>query len=230
VRLAGDSRTHLLRAANEAFAIELALAPEKPPVLHGERGVSQKASGFGRASHYYSLTRLEGSGAVTLEGRAHSVRGLAWMDHEFGSNQLAEGQSGWDWFSIQLDDGRDLMLYRIRLADGGADPHSSGTLIERDGRTTQLPLAAFSIEARGTWESPKTGATYPAGWTLRVPSASLVLDVTPNVADQELVTGGTVGVHYWEGSVRASGRAGERAVAGRGYVELTGYAGRVPGF
>jgi len=230
VRLDGDGVTHLLRAASGTFGIELALAPQKPPVFHGESGVSRKAEGLGRASHYYSLTRLAGPGTVTLEGRDHPVDGLVWMDHEFGSNQLAEDQEGWDWFSIQLDDGRDLMLYRMRLEDGGTDPHSSGTLIERDGRARHLPREAFTIEAHGEWKSPNTSAVYPAGWTLRVPSADLVLEVTPNVVDQELVTGGTVNVHYWEGSVRASGRSGGRPLAGRGYVELTGYAGDVPGF
>jgi predicted secreted hydrolase len=230
VTLGEDGQAHVLRAATERFGIELSLAPRKPPAIHGEGGVSQKAEGVGRASHYYSLTRMAATGAVTLEGRRTPVTGLAWMDHEYGSNQLAEGQTGWDWFSLQLDDGRDLMLYRMHREGGGTDPWSSGTLISPDGRTTHLPVDAFTIEARGEWKSPATGAVYPAGWTLRVPPLALELVVTPNVADQELVTGGTVGVNYWEGSVRVTGRAGGQPASGRGYVELTGYAGRVPAF
>jgi len=230
VRLADDGRTHELRAATNSFGLDLRLRPGKPPVIHGAGGVSQKAEGLGRASHYYSLTRLAGSGTVSLEGRTYPVTGLAWMDHEFGSNQLAAGQRGWDWFCIQLDDGRDLMLYRMRLEGGGTDPYSSGTLVDRDGRTTHLPLSAFTIEPRGTWTSGKTGAVYPSGWTVRVPGERLELELTPSVDDQELVTGGAAGVHYWEGSVRVSGHADGRAVGGRGYVELTGYAGRVPAF
>lgn len=230
VTLAGDGRTHRLRAAAETFAIDLALAPSKPPVVHGAGGVSQKAAGVGQASHYYSLTRLEGGGTLTLEGRTSPVEGLAWMDHEFGSNQLAEHQVGWDWFSLQLDDGRDLMLYRMRLEDGGADPHSSGTLVERDGRARHLPSGAFTIEATGAWTSPKTGGVYPALWRVRVPGEGLDLIVEPVLADQELVTGGAAGVSYWEGAVRVNGASPGAAVTGHGYVELTGYAGRIPAF
>jgi predicted secreted hydrolase len=230
VTLAEDGVTHRLVAAGEDFAIDLALAPGKPPVIHGENGVSQKAEGVGRASHYYSLTRLAGTGTLTLNDRALPVKSVAWMDHEFGSNQLAAGQRGWDWFSLQLDDGRDLMLYRMRRDDGTADPWSSGTLIDRDGRARHLKLDAFRIAETATWKSPKSGGTYPAAWRIEVPGEELVLRVEPVMADQELVTGGAAGVIYWEGSVRASGTARGAPIAGRGYVELTGYAGRVPAF
>src|SRR6185436_395164 len=205
------------------------LQSDRPPAIHGEGGVSRKSSGVGEASHYYSLPQLASTGTVTLEGRTYPVRGLTWMDHEFGSGRLAPSLRGWDWFSLQLDDGRSLMLYVLRRKDGGVDSASSGTLIEADGRTRHLPLAAFETRSAMTWKSPRTGATYPSGWTVRVPSADLDLEVTPELADQELVTGGAVGVVYWEGAVRASGRAGGKKIAGRGYVELTGYTGRTPG-
>ncbi len=230
VRLGDDGVTHRLDAAGKGFGLALDLAPEKPPAIHGEGGVSRKAAGLGRASHYYSLSRMAAKGRIEQDGRTVPVTGVAWMDHEFGSNQLAPDQAGWDWFSLQLDDGRELMLYRMRLKDGGTDPFSSGTLIGAEGRTTHLPREAFSIEATGEWKSGRTGAVYPAGWKVRVPSAGLDLAVTPNVADQELVTGGAVGVHYWEGSVRIGGRDGAHTASGVGYVELTGYAGRVPAF
>jgi predicted secreted hydrolase len=230
VRLGPDARTHALVADAGEFALALELVAEKPPALHGERGLSRKAAGEGRASHYASLTRLETRGTVTLSGRRFAVRGSSWMDHEFGSGALAEDQVGWDWVSLQLDDGRDLMLYRMRRRDGTADPASSGTLVERDGRTRHLPRDAFELRATGAWTSPHTGTAYPSGWTIRVPGEGLELEVEPTLRDQELRTEGTAGLAYWEGSVRARGRSGRGAVAGRGYVELTGYAGGRPGF
>lgn len=227
--LAEDGRTHRLRARGESFAIDLALGSNQPPAIHGDQGVSRKSAGVGEASHYYSMPWLATTGTVEVEGRRFTVRGTTWMDHEFGSGRLAASLVGWDWFSLQLDDGRALMLYLLRRKDGGLDPASSGTLIGADGRTRHLPLEAFETRATSRWKSPRTGATYPCGWTVRVPSIALELEVTPELADQELVTGGAAGVIYWEGAVRATGRSGGRAIGGRGYVELTGYTGRTPG-
>jgi predicted secreted hydrolase len=205
-------------------AIELSLASRKPPVIHGKDGVDQKAAGMGRASHYYSLTRLQGDGTLVIHGRREPVTAQVWMDHEFGSNQLTPAQVGWDWFSLQLDDGRELMLYVMRLQGGGVDAHSNGTLVEADGTWTDVPLDGFRIESRGKWHSGKSGAVYPSAWRLRVPAHGLDLTVTPTVQDQELVTHGPPKVVYWEGSVRATGTSGGRPVSGVGYVELTGYA------
>jgi predicted secreted hydrolase len=227
--LEADRATHRLKARNEKFAIDLALRSDQPPAIHGRGGVSRKSSGVGESSHYYSMPRLASEGTVTLDGRTYPVRGLTWMDHEFGSGRLAASLSGWDWFSLQLDDGRSLMLYLLRRKGGGYDPASSGTLIESGGRTRHLPLDAFETRSTKTWKSPKTGATYPSGWIVRVPSAALELEIIPALADQELVTGGAVGVVYWEGAVRATGAAGGKPIRGRGYVELTGYTGRAPG-
>lgn len=227
--LEDDGRTHRLSAKSKAFALDLALRSDQPPAIHGDQGVSRKSSGVGEASHYYSMPRLASTGTLVLEGRRFEVRGATWMDHEFGSGRLAASLVGWDWFSLQLDDGRSLMLYVLRRKDGGIEPASSGTLIETGGRTRHLPLEAFETRTTMRWKSPRTGATYPSGWTVRVPSAALELEVTPELADQELVTGGAAGVVYWEGAVSVTGRAGDRPVRGRGYVELTGYAGRTPG-
>ena len=213
--------THHLHAAGGGYGLDLALQPAKPPAVHGSGGVSQKSAGRGHASHYYSLTRLLGNGTLTTPRGRFRVDALAWMDHEFGSNQLGPGQVGWDWFSLQLADGRELMLYQLRRRDGHLDPFSSGTLIERDGSTRHLSLAEFSVTVRRHWRSAKTGALYPAGWEVRVPSAHLTVTLTPTVADQELVTTGSTGVAYWEGSVSVQGSA-----RGQGYVELTGYAQR----
>ena len=145
------------------------------------------------------------------------------MDHEFGSNQLRDYQVGWDWFSVQLDNQMELMLYIIRHRDGRADPTSSGTLIYPDGSSEHLPLSSFQIEARGTWQSKKSGTTYPSGWKLKVPGKKLELKLVPTVKDQELTTRKSTLVNYWEGSVRVQGRFEDKDVKGRGYVELTGY-------
>jgi predicted secreted hydrolase len=227
-KLEPDGRTHALRAREGRMGIDLTLTPRKPPVIHGHDGVSQKAAGEGRASHYYSLTRLEGSGVVYLDGTSHDVQAVAWMDHEFGSNQLTAEQVGWDWFSLQLDDGRELMLYDMRLRSGASDAYSSGTLVGRDGTSQHLDRDAFVIESTGEWESPHSSGVYPSAWRVRVPSEGLDLAVTPVLRDQELAVPG--GITYWEGAVTVNGRSSGNAVNGRGYVELTGYAGRVPKF
>lgn len=223
-----DGRTIRLGARAPDFALALELTPLKPPVIHGEGGVSRKGEGRGRATHYVSFTRLATGGTLTVGGRVLVVEGVSWMDHEFGSDALTPDEAGWDWWSVQLDDGRELMLYRLRRRDGTSEPASSGTLVERDGRSVHLPLAAFSTEATGEWTSARSGARYPSGWRLRVPRAGLDLDVTPTVRDQELVSTGPAGLTYWEGSVRVRGTAGGRPVTGVGYVELTGYAGAPP--
>jgi predicted secreted hydrolase len=164
-----------------------------------------------------------------LDGEELPVTGLSWMDHEFGTNQLTPQQKGWDWFSIQLDNNRELMLYVMRLKDGTFDPTSSGTMVYADGTWKHLDLSAYSIEKTEEWESPKTGGVYPSGWILRVPGENLELRVTPTVKNQELVTTSIVGVTYWEGSVQVEGNDQGKPVTGAGYVELTGYVGRVPG-
>ena len=156
------------------------------------------------------------------------MTGLSWMDHEFGSNQLGAGQAGWDWFSLQLEDGRELMLYVLRLKNGRIEPLSSGTVVAANGTSKHLPLSAYRIQNRGTWKSPKSGATYPSGWTIEVPGEGIRLQVEPTVPDQELVTRETH-VTYWEGSVRVTGTSAGKPVRGEGYVELTGYHGRAPG-
>ena len=216
---------HHLQAAADDFELALTLTPAKPPVRHGRSGYSRKGSTPERASCYYSLTRLDTRGTVLREGSAFDVQGLSWMDHEFSSAPLESGITGWDWFSLQLDNGAELMLYLLRLETGAYLPASSGTFVAPDGTAAHLPADAFRVEVRDTWKSPRSGGVYPAGWRIVVPSRSLDLAVTPNLADQELQTPQSTGVTYWEGSVAAVGRGGQgEAVAGSGYVELTGYA------
>jgi predicted secreted hydrolase len=212
-----------LHAAAGANAIDLVQLPLKPPAVHGSGGVSRKSACASCASHYYSYTRLKTTGTLTYNGIPLAVEGLSWMDHEFGSSELAPEQIGWDWFSLQLNDGREVMLYRLRERGGGATPQSSGSVIDRRGLVQALRLADFSVEARSSWVSPHTGARYPSGWRVHIPSRNLDLVLTPTVADQELADAS--GTSYWEGAVTVSTAAG--VPLGAGYVELTGYVSAV---
>jgi len=214
----------MLFANEEDCEINLTLAPLKSEVIHGIDGISQKGPSTGNASHYYSLCRLDTSGQIVVGGESFEVTGLSWMDHEFGTSFLDDEQIGWDWFSIQLEDGRDLMLFEIRRKDGSVDPRSSGTLIESDGAPIHLGHEEFSLLPLQKWQSSASGATYPIGWAVEVPRFGLHLDVTAAVEDQELRTPESTGVTYWEGSVTTEGRFGDKKVRGRGYLEMTGYA------
>lgn len=216
---------HQIIAGDSNLSLSLNVVPTRPPVVHGINGVSRKGAARGQASHYYSLTRLETNGVLKIKGKKIPVTGISWMDHEFGSNQLAGRQVGWDWFSIQLHNGMDLMIYQLRQEDGRVEPHSSGTLVLPDFRKIHLPWTATAIQLRtlGSWKSSQSQATYPASWEIELPGHDLKLTVVPFVADQELLTQRSTGVTYWEGAVKVQGTYKGRAVEGEGYVELTGY-------
>lgn len=222
--LMGKDETITLRADAEGGGIEFTLRPGKPLVIHGVGGVHQKSEDPAQASHYISYTRLETSGQVRWRGRAYTVRGLTWMDHEFGSSQLGAVEAGWDWLALQLETGDDLMLYQLRRKDGTIIPNSSGTHVDAQGQADRLPRADYTIGVNGYWTSPRSGARYPMGWTVRIPKADAVLTVTPAFEDQEMVPTHTAGTIYWEGAVRVQGKWRGRAVQGKGYVELVGYA------
>ncbi|MBV8602904.1 MAG: carotenoid 1,2-hydratase, partial [Candidatus Eremiobacteraeota bacterium] len=221
--LRGEGGTMRLHAAVGGDGLDLVLRPQKRPAIHGHGGVSRKAACRSCASHYYSLTRLQTSGALVRGGVRYAAGGVSWMDHEFGSDELQADQAGWDWFSLQLSDGRDVMLYRLRRIDGTQTPESSGSVVERDGSVRYLPRAAFAIDAAGTWRSPHTGARYPSGWRVRIAGEGIDLTVTPALRDQELADA-QLGVAYWEGACDVAGTDRGRSVRGLAYVELTGYA------
>ncbi|WP_303672826.1 lipocalin-like domain-containing protein [Vampirovibrio chlorellavorus] len=203
----------------------LLLTSLKPPIIHGQGGVSQKAACVGCASHYYSLTRLKTEGLLFIDGKAEPVTGLSWMDHEFGSNQLSREQTGWDWFSIQLNDNTELMLYLLRREDGSIEPNSSGTVVDAQGHSRHLTLNEFKVIETGQyWTSPASKGTYPVGWRIEVPSEKLALKVTPSFDHQELYTAGSTKVAYWEGSSSVSGSRAGKPLQGQAYVEMTGYA------
>ena len=220
IRSAGADFSPLrLRAAEGGVGVDLTLRAEKPNVLQGDRGLSQKGPGAGNASYYYSYTRLATEGQVVLGGDTLAVTGQSWMDREWSTSALSAGQEGWDWFALQLDDGRDLMYYQLRDTTGAPSRFSEGVLVGSDGQAQPLRRADVELEVTERWTSAE-GATYPAGWRLRIPSEDLTLTVAPYFPDQEMDTS----VRYWEGAVQIRGSSGGAPVRGQGYVEMTGYA------
>ncbi len=219
-----DGNGHHLKASAEQFAIDLFLRPEKPPVIHGRGGISRKGNATGQASHYYSMTRLATKGTLMIDGRERTVTGLSWMDHEFGSAELGEDLVGWDWFSVQLKDRGELMLYLLRRSDGSLAPASSGTFVFADGRTRHLSHVELRVEVLDHWVSQASGARYPSHWRISVAPLDLTLELRPLLADQELITNKSTRVTYWEGAVTVAGTRDGADVTGQGYVELTGYA------
>lgn len=216
----------LLDADAGDFGIHLVLMAVKDVVLHGRKGYSMKGTTPERASCYYSFTRLDTEGELTLDGRKVRVHGESWMDHEFSTAPLEPGIVGWDWFSLQFSDGSEIMFYLLRMQDGAINAASSGTFVDPSGKGVHLPLEALSVSVQDHWRSPRTGAVYPSGWKIRVREAGLDLTVTPNLPDQEMSTPESTGVTYWEGSVAVTGAGRNGApLSGSGYVELTGYAG-----
>jgi predicted secreted hydrolase len=204
-----------------SFGIDLELVEQKPPVLHDRDGWVD----FGPAggSYYYSRTSMTATGAVTLDGQVLDVTGTGWFDHQWG-DFISVGGGGWDWFAVELRDGTELMLSLVRAPDG-SHPIAYGTLVSPDGTARHLDQAAFEVEVTDDWTSQVTGATWPAGWTIRVPGEALEVHLRPTVAHQELDTRATTGVVYWEGSQHVVATRGGVPLEGDAYVELTGYDG-----
>lgn len=198
----------------------------KPWIVHGKDGISRKAAADGRASHYYSGTRLNTHGTLKLAGKSLEVTGESWFDHEWATNVLTPEQLGWDWFSLRFEDGTELMLFQLRLRDGGIDQYSSGTFVDSLGRSSELTRDDFHLEPLEYWESPQTKARYPVAWKLSIPKLELQVEIRTPVDHQELVLSP---IAYWEGLVDVSGSRAEEPIKGHGYIEMTGYAGAVVG-
>lgn len=216
-----DDGGFALAASTGESALQIDLNPTKKPVFHGEGGASQKAAGEGNASHYYSFTNLETTGTLVLDGKEIPVTGLSWLDREWSTSVLGEGQIGWDWFALHLDDGSELMIYQMRREDGQRDPYSSGSHIAVDGGHRKLRSEDFTLTPQREWTSPNTGGIYPVKWRVEVPSLGVDATVTAVQDRQELAL---QPVSYWEGMVDMEG-----SHTGRGYLEMTGYAGPVAG-
>lgn len=214
--------SHVMRATlPDGTVFEASLKPEKPVVLNGDDGVSFKDAG--EASRYFSYTRMSVEGDLVTDGKPEHFTGSAWMDREFGTWEPTENQKGWDWFSIQLANGTELMCYQLRNSKGETSSYSSGTFIDAEGNATALKNSDFSITPLRRWTSPRTGAEYPILWKVSVPAMDIELTVEPVTDDQELDTRGTTMIVYWEGACRVAGRAGNNGVSGRAYVEMVGY-------
>lgn len=211
-----------LQAAQGAVAIDLTVRSAKPPVLQGDKGLSQKSAESGNASYYYSLTRMATDGMITINGQPFKVTGLSWMDREWSTSALAPNQIGWDWFALQLSDNTDLMYYQVRLKDGGIEPLSKGSLTAANGSSTPITRDEMTIEVLDYWTSSYSGAKYPSRWRLTIPKQQLTLEIAPYLADQEL----PLRVVYWEGAVRFTGTRAGQPISGTGYIEMTGYGTR----
>jgi predicted secreted hydrolase len=219
-----DATQTSITASTDDVAIDFTLEQIKPPALQGDNGLSSKGEEPGNASYYYSLSRLLTDGTIKIGDQLFNVTGTSWKDHEFSTSALGSDALGWDWFGLQFDDNRELMIGQIRLADGGKEPAFGGLLINEDGSTRYLKADDFTIKAMGAWTSPHAGATYPAGWEISLNDENgdpINFIVTPLIDDQELHSGT---IAYWEGAVRLSGD-----VTGYGYAELTGYAQTMTG-
>jgi predicted secreted hydrolase len=218
----GDEQ--VLQAIDERFSLHFTMRSAKQPVIHGENGVSQKAPGLGRASHYISLTRLNTRGEIQLSGRTFRVTGSAWMDHEFFTHQLDTDQIGWDWMSIQLQDNTELMLFRIRHSDGSIDGYSAGTFVDARGSATHLLNNEFTLEPiASTWTSPDTHAVYPLRWKVSISKLGIDLECATSLPAQEFTSSRGLLPAYWEGAMTFHGHKREAPVSGVGYLEMTGY-------
>jgi predicted secreted hydrolase len=208
-----------LRAAETGYELTLDAQALQQPVLNGDKGLSQKSGDRGSASYYYSIPRVSVRGRLVRDGRPVDVQGLAWVDREWGSGALGGNEQGWDWFALQLQDGRSLMFYALRNHDGRRDPHSAGTWIGASGDSRPLSSDQVQIDVLDYWKNP-AGDRYPAHWRVRIPTEGIDVDVRPVLPNQEL----TASARYWEGAVDVSGASGGQKTVGRGYVELVGYA------
>src|SRR6202453_1932165 len=212
-----------LRGVAGKFSLALQLKPVKRPAIQGQDGVSRKAEGAGHASHYFSLPRLSTIGSIALNGKTYQVEGTSWIDHEFFTGSMAENETGWDWLSVQLADGAELMLYRLRHKDGSIDPSSSGSYVDASGKSQFLSAGDFTMTPTAdTWTSPATKATYPVRWHVSVPRLNMQLDVTTPLRSQELAS--KLGTSYWEGAIDVVGARNQSPLRGVGYLEMTGYA------
>ena len=204
---------------SDGTALDIVLNPQKPLVLQGEEGYDKKGGEDGNASYYISFTRMQTEGLLKKEGESLAVSGLSWMDHEWSTSALDSGQTGWDWFSIQLSNGYELMYYQIRNVDPDLAPQTTGSLVTPNGQKRDLDQGEVRLEVLEYWASPHTGARYPVQWTLAIPSEELEMDVTTVFDDQEM----TVSVQYYEGALQVSGKFRDEAIDGNGYIEMTGY-------
>ncbi len=215
----GDATRVRLVAAQDGYAIDLTLTNTKPLVFHGDRGLSQKSPNPENASYYYSMTRLATEGRIVTPRGIFSVRGLSWLDREWSTSALDDDTAGWDWFSLQFDDQREIMFFKLRRKETGETNFAKGTYIAADGRAALLRQGDVQLDVLERWTSPHTGATYPVRWRMAIPRYDLEIEIAARIPDQEM----RLTQLYWEGAVAFEGRSSDGPARGMGYVEMTGY-------
>ena len=215
-----DGTTIQLEAESADAAISLTLSNPAPVALHGDRGLDRKGADPGNASYYYSIPRMSVTGSIRPGTEMPvEVTGTAWLDREWATSSLDEGVEGWDWFSLQLDDGTNLMLYRLRNTDGSMNEFSTGTVMYPDGTTARLAPDAVKYDMTDRWRSPASRVSYPIAWQIDIPQLNLALSVAARIPNQEF----NLGLRYWEGAVSVTGTAQNQEISGVGYLELAGY-------
>ncbi|RFC46175.1 MAG: putative secreted hydrolase [Verrucomicrobia bacterium] len=231
----GEARLSAVDGQEDRFTLDasiraeagfsLKLEAQKPVVVFGKDGVSRKGESATAASWYLTFPRMQARGEVRVKERLIPVEGLVWMDHEISSSQLTEEQAGWDWAGIQFEDGREIMVYRLRRKDGATDSASALSWVDREGKATYYGASEFQWETNGVWRSSESGAKYPLPVRLKAPdpvTGSLVEWILEPLSNQQELDGAVSGVPYWEGACRVLREGRE---VGSAYVELTGYAG-----
>ena len=215
----GDGDVYGLKFDLAEYTLDLRAVSTKPPVLH--EGVGLVSLGPAGDIFYYSRTRLDVTGTMAIAGEQRPVTGSAWMDHQWGD--VIGQRVGWDWASVQLDDGSDLMAVMLWDPSDRTPLSGYGTLVSPDGSALTLKQDDVSISSDEIWTSPATGIEYPSGWTLTVLSLDLSLELEPVLVDSEFAGSRYTPAAYWEGEVRVSGTRQGRSIGGRGFVELVGY-------
>ena len=218
-----EVRQNMLRAVEGELGLELNFDAGRPAIAQGTDGVFQKGVLAFNASHLYSVTRMPTRGALTLNGQRIEVTGASRMDHEFGGSFLEEGQRGWDWFTIELEDGTDLMIYQLRLADGTRDDYSIATMVRTDGTRESLRSEDFQLEPLANWTSPASGGTYPTRWRVKIPEKRIEIELSASIENQEIRAAQSLGVTYWRGRIDVMGTRNGKAIKGCGALEMTGY-------
>jgi predicted secreted hydrolase len=217
--MSGHAGADKLQAALPGYAIDLTLSATHPVVLQYGDGVMSVG---GKPFYYYSYTDMAVTGTLTVNDVKQNVTGTAWMDHQWGDlGVMGQDFEGWDWYSLRLDDDSEWMLFVVRHV--GKPSVAGGTLVDPSGAATNLAPGSFTVTASDSWTSPHTGAVYPQGWTVKVPSGGLDVTLTPVLEDQELYKGHSNAHKYWEGLCTVGGTRQAKPVGGYAYVELVGY-------
>ena len=213
----------MLMVDDSQFALKLQLDSQKPVVLQGDQGLSQKSKALGNASYYYSYSRVKTQGSIRIGDKDYSVSGDSWLDREWSTSSLGADQEGWDWFSLHLEDGSELMLYQMRKKDGSKDEFSSGIMIDFQGNTKKLDSDSFQLKASDYWTSPVSAIKYPVKWQLNIPQHNFDVTIKSVLKNQEWSKAKGHSFDYWEGSVKVSGHKNLQPIKGVGYLEMTGY-------